>query len=262
MSISLTFNGYNLQTADPTNGIITSHIYDDNMPDIRLIDFPLARQDGFKEVASYWGNKSIKIDGLVKSVTASGLDGQIDLLKRNLYPQAVGQLIVGRGTGNRLYNSFVKSVAITRDSFELTRAPFQIEFICEPGFGQEPTYTAFTVFSGVTTPSFQFDITSSGNAPFKPEIKVKTQAASQFGNLTIQNLTTNDIIGIARTYSVNDVLDINTINASVTVAGSGITYSGVMPRFIAVSGVNTLLVTAQSGTQTYDISVAYIPQWL
>lgn len=262
MATNITFNGYNLQTADPTNGVITSHIYDDNMPDVRLLDYELARQDGFKQVSSYFGNKSIKIDGLIKSVTASGLDGQVDLFKQNLYPKAVGQLIVARGTGNRLYNSYVKSVGITRDSFELTRAPFQVEFICEPGFGQEPTYTAFTVFSGVTQGSFQFDVATSGNAPYKPDINIKVQAASQFGNLTMKNLTTNDVIGVARTYSVGEVLDINTAAASVTVAGSGITYSGVMPTFIAVSGVNTLLFTAQSGTQTVDISVAYIPQWL
>ena len=253
---------FSLQTADPTNGVIASHIYDDSMPEVRLIDFPLSRQDGYKAVASYWGNKSIKVDGLIKSVTASGLDGQVDLFKQNLYPQSQGILIVGRGTGNRQYNSWVKSVSITRDSVDITRAPFEVEFICEGGFGQEPTYNAFTTFSGLTSGSFQFDVVTSGNAPFKPVLQYKVQGASQLGNVVIKNLTTNDIISVARTYSVGDVLKIDTNYNQVTVAGSGITYSGVMPRFTAQSGVNTLLVTSQSGTQTFDFSVGYIPQWL
>jgi len=253
---------YSLQTADPTNGVISSHIYDDAMPDIRLVDTPTSRQDGFKAIASYWGQKSIKVDGLIKSVTASGLDGQIDLFKRSLYPQVEGQLIVGRGTGDRLYNSWVKSVSITRDSTDITRAPFQVEFVCEGGFGLEPTYIATTTFSGITSSSFRFDIATSGTAPFKPLLQFKVQAASQLGNVTILNQTTNDQMTIARQFSVGEILAINSELAQVTVAGSGITYSGVLPKFLAQSGVNSMLITSASGTQTYDFSVEYTPKWL
>lgn len=255
-------NTLNLQTVTPTEGIITSHILDDDMPDIRISDFPLARQDGQKFVSAYFGQKTVKLDGVIKSTTASGLDGQVDNFKLKLYPKAVGQLTVGRLTGDRLYNVVVKSLTITRDSADTTRAPYSAEFSVESGFGVEPTYWAMTTFSGVTVSPFQFDVLTSGTAPFQPEIRIKAQAASQWGLLTIKNLATGDIINFSKVWAVSDNMSIQTNHASVLVNGSGITYSGVMPRFLATSGVNTLVITALSGTQTFDIAVLYQPVYL
>ncbi len=251
------------QTSDTLNeGIISAHIYDDDMPELRLNDFPLARADGQKFVSEFYGAKSIRVDGLIRSVTASGLDGQIDNTKLFLSPKTMGVLTVSRGTGDRNYAVAVKTFTVTRDSTDVTRAPFAAEFTCEPGFGQEPTYNAWTTFSGVTSGSFQFNVLTSGTAPYSPEIRLHIVAVSQLGNMTLTNLATGDILTLARVFSAGENLSVNTSVSRILVNGSGITYSGVMPSFTAVSGTNPILVTSTSGTQTFDVSVNYVPVYL
>jgi len=87
-------------------------------------------------------------------------------------------------------------------------------------------------------------------------------SASQLGNVTVKNLATGDILTLARVFSAGENLSVNTTTSRVLVNGSGITYSGVMPSFIVVSGTNPLLVTSASGTQTFDVSVNYVPVYL
>lgn len=254
--------GYVMQATDTTEGIIAEFVGDDNMPDIRTNEYPLAHADGQKFVSSYWGAKDIKVVGVIKSVTASGLDGQVDNFKLNLYPRAIGNLVVGRGTGDRAYPAYVKSVIIQRDSVDITRVPFEVMFTCEQGFGQEPSYEAVTTFSGITAGSFQFNVLTSGTAPFTPKIQFNTVAASQLGNVSMQNLASGDIITFARAFAAGDLMVIDTDNQTVQVGGSGITYSGIMPSFLAVSGTNPIRITTASGTQTYAVSVIYRPKFL
>lgn len=253
---------FNLQTSDPNNGVITSHFYDDDLPDVRMTDFPLARQDGAKFVSAYYGQKDIKVDGLIKSATASGLEGQIDLFKKQLYIRAGGVLSKTSDLSTRSYAAYVKSIAIKRDSTDITRAPFSLDFTVESGFSVEPFYVAQTTFSGVTQANFNFNVISSGTAPYQPNINIKVNAASQLGDITLINQASGETINIPSVFQANELLQINTSLAQVTVNGSGITYSGVMPRFLAVSGINPIKLTSASGTQNLDININYAPVYL
>lgn len=257
----VSFNDFNMQT-DATNGFIVTDVGDDKSPDITLMDYNLARRDGQKAVSSFYAGKTIPVKGYIKSVTASGLEGLIDQLKLNLYPKAEGNLDITKGLGKRRYKSFVKSLSITRDGFQTTMAMFEAAFQCERAFGEEPTYTAMTSFSGVSASTFTVPVLTSGTAPYTPYIQLKVNTASQLGNIAMRNLATGDPISFARRFSAGEILNIDVEKQSANILGSGVTFSGIMPTFVAVSGVNPLQIISASGTQNYDVSIYFKPKYL
>lgn len=259
----LSFNGFDLQTSNSSEGYITEFIDDESSPKIRVDIDELANSNGAKWLSSFYGTKSIKASGTIRSVTASGVEGKIDEFKLNLYPAAVGRLRTVKAGNFRDYDVIVKSVGIKREAYQTTIAPWEAEFEVVRAFGYRPDVYYRTTFSGVTASSFDVNILSSGNAPYEPIIRLKVNSASQLGNITLRNLATGDVMTFARTWSAGDQLEINLESGLIpNMLGSGVTYSGIQMSFIAASGINPLRVTTASGTQNFDVSVAYKPKYL
>lgn len=259
----LWFNGFDLQTVGTDEGYITEFIDDESSPTIRpdVANFP--SQNGGKWLSSFYGTKPIKAGGTIRSVTASGLEGKIDELKLVLLPSAVGRLRTVKAGNFRDYDVIVKSVGIKREAYQTTKAPWEAEFEVVRSFGYRPDVYYRTTFSGLSGASFDMNILSSGNAPYEPIIKLKVNTASQLGNITLRNLATGDVMTFARTWSAGEQLEINLEAGTLAnVLGSGVTYSGILMSFIAASGINPLRLTLASGTQNYDVSVAYKPKYL
>ena len=259
----LWFNEYDMQTTSTNEGIITENIDDESSPKIRADIAEFRSQNGGKFLSSYYGTKPIKANGTIRSVSASGIEGKIDEFKLKLYPSAVGRLRTLKAGNYRDYDVIVKSVGIKREAYQTTVAPWEAEFEVIRSFGYRPDVYYSTTFSGVTAASFDVNILSSGNAPYEPIINIKINSAPQLGNLTMRNLATGEVMTFARAFSAGEQLVINLESGALpNIQGSGVTYSGIQPSFIAVSGINPLRITMASGTQNYDISAAYKPKYL
>lgn len=258
----LTFNDFNMQTDNTTDGIITSAIRDMDMPDVQMDKDKLNARDGEKWLSSNFGKKTIQVEGKIISVSASGLEGRVDEFKRCLYPKAVGLLRTTKAGQLREYEALVSSVAISQEAYETTMVPFIVRFEVPAGFGYRPDIVCATTFSGVTSSSFIANVLTSGNAPYLPVIKVKINSATQLGRLTLENLATQDKMTFARAFSAGEQVELDLDGDLPNILGSGITYSGLWINFIAYSGINPLKITTASGTQNYDVSVAYKPRYL
>jgi hypothetical protein len=259
----LWFNDLDMQTTGVDEGIITEYIDDESSPKIRpdIAEFP--NLNGGKWLSSYYGTKPIKAGGTIRSVTASGLEGKIDEFKLKLYPSAVGRLRTVKAGNYRDYDVIVKSIGIKREAYQTSMTPWEAEFEVVRAFGYRPDVYYRTSYSGITASSLDVNILSSGNAPYDPIIRLKVNSASQLGNVTMRNLATGDVMTFARQFSAGEQLEINLeTGAMININGSGVTYSGIQMSFIAVSGTNPLRVTLASGTQNYDVSVAYKPKYL
>lgn len=257
------FNDYNMQTTSTDEGILTEIIDDESSPKIRADMTELPNQNGGKWLSTYYGTKPLKASGSIRSVTASGLEGKIDEFKLNLYVAAVGRVRTLKAGNFRDYDVIVKSVGIKREAYQTTVAPWEVEFEVVRAFGYRPDVYYRTTFSGLTQASFDVNVISSGNAPYDPIIKLAVNTASQLGNITMRNLATGDVMTFARVWSAGEQLEINLEKGTLAnVLGSGVTYSGVLMSFIAISGINPVRLTLASGTQNYDVSVAYKPRYL
>jgi hypothetical protein len=252
-----------MQTTNVSEGILTSHINDESMPTVDVDMAMLANQNGGKWLSSWHGTKPISQDGTIRSVTASGLEGKIDEFKLRLYTGAVGTFRTTKAGQFRDYDVIINSVSIKREPHEVTIAPFHVEYTVVSAYGYRPDVYYRTTFSGVTTSPFDVNILSSGNAPYLPIIRFKVNSATQLGSLSLRNLATGEVMTFARQFNAGENLELNLESGQiVNINGSGVTYSGIQLTFIATSGINPLRITTLSGTQNYDISVAYKPRYL
>src|SRR3989304_5099748 len=176
MATPVQINSFSLQDSSIN---VTSIVLHDSGNEQQLNIMDIARRDGGKLISSNFTAKSISIEGIIKGTSQSDLETNIDSFKQNVYVTD-GNLDISYAGGFRRYNINTQNIAITREHFHNTFAPFSINLVVlDPPFGQDiasagassTTLTEAFSVENLTENSTSWDRTYLGTAKPKPTIE-------------------------------------------------------------------------------------------
>jgi len=261
--ITITLNSLNINSG---NYSVNTIQHDSGTP-LELNTLVLAREDGEKLISTRYSAKKFTIEGLIKGDTQQELEYRLDTFKKTVSGSALN-LDIDYGYGRtRRYVVAVSNIAITREFFNLTFAPYSLELsVLDPPFGQETTEEE--VFSGnaFTLPTETFSCVFSGTAEPKPEIEMTMDTVGGLGNIALKNQTTDTQMDIYTAWANSDILQIDTALKKVQLNSQDIEFEGIFPE--CELGLNNLLVqfdaaTSLNQTQTEwtNPSNSYASKW-
>lgn len=225
--ITITLNNLNLSSGDYSVNTIQ---HDSGTP-LSLNTLEVAREDGVKLISTNYSAKRFTIEGLIKGDTQQELEYNLDTFKKTISGSALNLDIDYGYSRTRRYVVAVTNIAITREHFNLTFAPYSIELeVQDPPFGLETSEEE--VFSGnaFTLPSETFSCVFSGTAEPKPEIEMTIDTVGSLSGISLKNSTTNTQMDIYTAWNDSDVLDIDTVNKAVRKSGEDVEFEGVFPE--------------------------------
>ena len=243
----ITLNGVSLQTAN----IISSTIQHDNSTPQALNSLKLARRDGEKLICANFATKEIILTGSIIHTDQATLEDFLDTFKGE-FNVINGSLVVGYGSGYRLYYVNTEYISFPRDSSNITWVPFEIKFmVMDPPLGLDcdvngvPILTnayakTTNAYSEVAAPSFL------GSAAPKPQIKLTFDNIGDVSSLDLVNQTTGKQLNLAPTLANGDVVLVDTDVLKVSQNGVEIPFTGSIPNFLL--GVNNFMFDFYSST--------------
>lgn len=253
----ITYNGNSLQTP-----YILSQDFDMETPskDTKLYAIDHAN----KSVIPYasYPNRTIKITGELIGDTIADLDSRIDAFKAFFNGQDQNLDIDYAGSTRRFIATLNSAPAITRPG-GLTFASFALEFICTSPFGRATASTTLLSATGRTASSYADTLTFAGTAPYQqPVITVTytTISTPTTTSVVISNNSNGQNVTITRTWTSGDILQVDCFNKVITVNGNIVGFFGAYPEFPPGSGV--LAYSDGLASRTFNVNVAYIPQYL
>jgi len=228
MATELTYNSYDLQDAN----IITGSIDDGGTPERVLPIFNLVRGGGSVITSSNYYTKSIKVTGKIIDSSVANLEARIDAFHAAL-SEKDKNLDIAYGSSTRRYIATPAKVSVVRPVRASPWANFEIDFLCTE-LGKDTSVTALLTNEVVTTNSFIEPITVGGSSPeqfLRIEITITDVTPSTTNTVSVRNDTTGQQIDIFRGWADGEVLEIDTLNKTVTVDGEVVDYSGAFPVF-------------------------------
>lgn len=264
MNGSAVYNLNNLQTFDPVTqtGINLNVINHTDSPEAIGEVVALANASDSVSPTNEHISKLIRLGGTVHGSTQADLDTRIDALK-GIFARRDRDLDITYGSSVRRYRVLkANAVGVERQNKALF-ATFSIELICKP-FGIDVASTVLVSALNQTTGSNTFTFTVEGTAPYQmPVITITIDAVTGAAGSYLQvsnDLNGQEIIITGVTFVAGDVVVINPILRSVTVAGIGVNYNGT---FIELEpGENTITVTDGFTTRTRDTLIEYNKRYL
>lgn len=245
----IVFNGLSLQSAT----IITQNLRQDDTPSREYPIFDIPRGHGGIVYGDYWRRKTISLAGIVLAASKDALDLALDEIKQYLAKR--------EGVLDIKVNSEIRRYAATlingdrlfsrRAGTDVTRCPFDIEFVTVEPFGYDESYSSQTIFDS-TTLSYNDVFTNAGTAPAKPIIIFDFTAATAITGATLTNNTTGEQIVVTTALAALDYLEIDSENLEVRKNGTVIDYSGVFPLLNA--GGNSWTITLSGTSATFTIT--------
>lgn len=258
MTGALSFDSNSLQTYDPTTGvgIITNSIDHASLPDKTVNLFALANSNMSAISSINYPSKTINIAGFIKGSSAADLDSRIDAFKGYLLGTDKN-LDINYNGSTRRYIATANTVSVTRDGGVLFAA-FSVEFVCTLPFGTETSDTTALSATGRTSSSYSDNYTFLGNAPAQlPVFTITINSVTGGTNAFIQvgNSGTSQQIIVTRTWSADDVLEVDCYNKTVKVNGTDVDFTGGFPEF--APGAQTMAYADNFTTRNFDIDVTY-----
>lgn len=254
MSINVTFNNYDIQSAN----IISDKIQHTDFPDRAIEVAEKIGLDGFEILDNKFTFRRIVIKGVLVAADANTLDTNIDTLKKNLSGQAQN-LDIDYGGSTRRYIATVEKLEIPEEFFNINFVPFFVTFLCQP-FGRDTSATTQTT-SNITTSPKTSSITINGSANPKPKITATVVSETNMTQIKFRNTTTSEEITIARSFAASDILVIDTDIPKVTVNGAEVDFTGPFPAFVLDSNGWTLTIT-DTGAFNVTLEIQYTPLYL
>jgi len=225
--------------------------------------YTVARREGAKVPNVALDERSIKISGKIPGTSALTTRATWDTLVKNLNHNILSPN--GDVQPKNLYmfdDRFLTGVIQKNDEefiAALSVKDFEVEFICGSPFYRfvQMLRTADTMASSPNT----FTVTTNGNAPTRPIIKV-TAGAANITALTVKNITTNQSWSYSGTILSGESLILDTDNLilendGVNAFGS---FSGE-PQMILVPGNNLFSTVFTGGSTNSVIKVDWYDQW-
>ncbi len=205
-----------------------------------------------------YGIKTIKIAVIVQDSTLAGMDSRMDDFKETI-EASEKNLDIEYASGTRRY----VATGYIEDIDRRTRwARVTLRLECYKAFGEDTSATSES-FAGKTTSPYTDDIEIGGNAPAKPDITITvnsfTGSSDRF--IQIKNTVTGEYVKVTRDdWAADDIVQIYTGLAIVTVNGNVTQYLGIMP--VWNPGDNDWEYSDDFSARNVDIDFSYKKRWL
>lgn len=147
------------------------------------------------------------------------------------------------------YAGYFENIVIGTQHFDINRADFNARFINYDGVAVGSSdLNAFTQ-TGISTDSYSFDVELGGNYDPEPKIYILTNSVTNLESITIENTTTGDSVVISDTFVAGAYVIMNLETKEVTIDGSVVGYSDVLPRFeIGKNNIKITLVSSSASS--------------
>lgn|SRR5574343_260639 len=250
---SVSFNGTSLSSGNYT----VKTVRHESMTDRDIFQYQLARESGAVHVNSEWKPKKIIVEGTIKGASASDLETNIDVFKRELAYEKKN-LDIEYISGTRRYKATAQSITIERDHYHLTYAPYSIEFFIPSGFGEATSASTHQTQSIAVTSLETDSFTVSGTVEPFYTIQLDFEVANSVSKLSCT--INGDRIEINESISAGQTVVIDAENKKITLDGVEKRYNGFFPRLVL--GENDYVIGVSSSSHRYDVLVTYTPKYL
>lgn len=264
MAVNVSFAGNNLQNG---TSIIVDMIDHMSLPTKDAKQYALSHASASKIPFISYPSKTITVKGTLIGTSIANLDSLIDTLKSYLITAADQTLAIDWNNISlgRVYTATVNKMTFTRPG-NFNYGKFEIEFVCNNPYGQDPSSTTALNDTGRTSGSYSDSFTFTGTAPWqRPVITITYSAISpttSSQSVSFGNNSTGQVITVTRTWTATDVLVIDCTQKTVTVNGltTGFSFSGAFPEFAPGSG--TMVYGDSFTSRTMTENVVYTALWL
>lgn len=236
MSMPVLFDSYNLEASVP--GLIIISVDPYRFPKRELTVDHIANTDKSVMSGAYYQDKKINVVVEIGRDDYAQLQDSLDAL--NLILQGEEKpLIFPYGSSTRKWIATLSNIAAT--DVKGGHGEFNIEFECANGIGVDIVSTP--IFSeSLSGGSWTKDFVLGGSAKWQqPQLTVTYSALTGGTNktVTVGNPATGQSVSINRDFVLNDVLLIDSVNKRVTVNGTEVPHTGVIPEWARGPGSMT-----------------------
>lgn len=247
--INILYDSYNLQA----NGVTTASLDGYSAPNRELQVENIAGADGGILVEARYRPSTITASGTLQAATQLELETLIQLFKRSL--NKVEKELSITDEGSLVTYIATPSVISVERNRGLTRATWQVDFLCSNPFGVTGATTTLLNHT-FSAPGFQ-PIEVDGSYKASPLITITINSFTGTGDRTIsvQNGKTFAGITLNRTWTAGDEIEIDSLNYSVKVNGSEVDFSGLFPSW--ETGNGTLYYVDTFTARDVDVLATY-----
>lgn len=253
-----TFNDFSLNDAT----FITERVTFKGFANRSLVRANIARREGVKLLNTEFGEKEVTIEGVVITDNAVDLKSELDSMKRALTKEE-GDLVIETG---RIWKATVTNLVIPDEHYSLSKAPFQVTFVCSNPFAEGTLLTALqNVPSGVYT--FSGSVSISGTLFSRPTVTftlVDTTGESNIRSFILSHTPSGQEITVSGFGSggldYDNSVVVNMDELSVLVAGEEFDNTGAFPRW--EPGTNNYHVTVSGYHVGGSVQIEYRPRYL
>lgn len=247
---AITFNGYGLQNPN----LVTSECNENSAPQRELTLAGNIGDDGQTIQYDRLPQKTITLSGVVFGDTAAALDERIDEMKKNLFIQGGILKITQIGGSIRYYTATLinaQGIFNRRTGRDVTRAPFEVQFLCVDPLAREETREIISHLSK-TVASFELELYNAGNFKTPPVLFLAFDSASSVSKVNIKNDTTGEEIEITETISAGQLLEINSEDKIVKLDSIEKDFDGFFWKL--ATGANAITITITSTSHNYNFT--------
>lgn len=246
--MQITFNNVSLMTDPYSVRSFTSEETNNK----ELYVYNLARSRGGNLVNAEYQTKRFTMLGTIKGDSKADLEANIDAFKA-LMDQHSKNLDIEYSGSTRRFIATASKVEVKRDYFNMTFAPFEIEFVVPAGVGYDTARTEDTA-TGITDLTQDENIVIGGSAP--PDDFKLTLTFTAINAITQIDFQANgNKITLAASYNNGDVVVFDQKNMKVTINGVEKAYTGIFPQFYV--GSQSLHITLTGTSATYTRVTSY-----
>ena len=248
--MNITFNNTSLM-ADPYR-VRSFTMEETNNKEVFLYD--LARQRGANLVTSQYRQKRFLMIGTIIGDDKDDLEANIDSFKALMDQSSKNLDIDYSGTTRRFLATAVRC-EVKRDYFNMTFAPFEIEFVVPAGVGYETARTEDTL-AGITDLTQNESITIGGSVPPDDfQLTVTFTAENAITQMDFQANGNKITLTPAGGFNNGDIVVFDQENMKVTLNGTEVAYTGLFPQFYV--GANAFLIELTGTSATYTRKTSY-----
>lgn len=232
-------------------------------PDLEHTQRGYPRANGLYTETAQWRNNHIKIAGTIQAADRVALETLMDTMKLALAKFGATMRISWAGVTRYYDNCYpvnISSIFDARDHYHIDWCPFEIEFVSEQPFARSDNRVITDAPYPITTTPTNFIIANAGTAPTEPIIIMTVITAGTLSQINLLNVTNNDAITIADSFSDGDFIEINGEEKTVKINGVEVDYTGVIPS--AVPGNNIFTATMTGGSFSVSFAEQHYSRYL
>jgi len=242
---AITFDGELLQDAH----IITRYARHETPAERTIATLPIARRDGSVFIMQRYGEKTIRLQGVIVGDTREDLQERIDAFKELLSREQKELAIFGGGV-KRVYIATAREPIFERDHFHVTHIPWTVEFVVPTGEGQDAATTdALSAQSLDTTTPVETSFELEGTKAPRPVILIEGDNwPTDVKGIELENLDTGEKMTVTDTaaWGTDSQIEIDAdakeVNHIISAVPTLVDFYGTIPTFKI--GTNNIRLTA------------------